>query len=143
MTADDPSASPVVLAHEGGVNSLYTGFPAIRIDFLAIMVAIIIEIAGFLPLEQKSWKFIFPSLLSVMGIITLALMLTGNAKMGENGAVATVLPLGYAVTGILALALAVICYSYPTGKYIIGAGCAEVFYITFCWLFNGKSGFAS
>jgi hypothetical protein len=115
----------------------------VRIDYLALMVAIIIECAGLLPLEQKPWKFIFPSLLSVMGIITLALMLSGNAKMGENGAAANVFPLGYAVTGILALALAVICYMYPTGKYIIGAGCAEVFYISFCWLFNGKSGFAT
>jgi len=115
----------------------------LRIDYLLVVVAIIIECAGLLPLEQKPWKFVFPSLLSIMGIITLALMLTGNAKMGENGAAADVFPLGYAVTGILALALAVICYSYPTTKYIIGAGCAEVFYIAFCWLFNGKSGFAT
>jgi hypothetical protein len=115
----------------------------VRLDYLALLVAIIIELAGLLPLERKPWKFIFPSLLSIMGIITLALMLTGNAKMGENGAVATVFPLGYAVSGILAIALGVILYSYPTAKYIIGAGCAEVFYITFCWLFNGKSGFAT
>jgi hypothetical protein len=116
---------------------------ALRIDYLLILVAIIIECAGLLPLEKRPWKFVFPSLLSLMGIITLALMLTGNAKTGENGAAATVFPLGYAVTGILALALAVLLVSYPSTKYIIGAGCAEVFYIVFCWLFNGKSGFAT
>ncbi|MGA2917444.1 hypothetical protein [Methanoregula sp.] len=115
----------------------------VRLDYLALMVAIIIECAGLLPLEQKPWKFIFPSLLSIMGIITLALMLTNNAKMGENGAAANVFPLGYAVSGILAIALGVILWSYPSAKYIIGAGCAEVFYIVFSWAFNGKSGFFS
>ena len=123
------------------------GVPAenvrIRLDYLGLMVAIIIECAGLLPLERKPWRFVFPCLLSLMGIITLGLMLTNNAKMGENGAAATVFPLGYAVSGILAIALGIILYSYPAGKYIIGAGCAEVFYIVFCWLFNGKSGFAT
>jgi hypothetical protein len=114
----------------------------IRIDYLLVLVAIIIEVAGLLPLEKKPWKYIFPSIVGVLGIITLALMLTGNAKMGENGAAATVFPLGYAVTGILALCLAVICYYYPM-KYVVGAGFAEMFYIAFCWLFNGKSGFAT
>ena len=78
-----------------------------------------------------------------MGVITLALMLTDNAKMGENGAAATVFPLGYAVTGLLALCLAVILFMYPDGKYIIGAGCAEMFYLAFCWTFNGTSGLFS
>jgi hypothetical protein len=114
----------------------------VRLDYLLVLVAIIIECAGLLPLESKPWKYIFPPFIGIMGIITLALMLTGNAKMGENGAAATVFPLGYAVLGILAIALAVICYSYPM-KYIVGAGFAEMFYITFSWLFNGKSGFAS
>ena len=114
-----------------------------RLDYLALVVAIIIECAGMLALEQKPWKYIFPSLLSIMGIITLALWLTGNAKMGENGAAATVFPLGYVVSGILAIAIGVLLYSYPSAKYIIGAGCAEVFYIVFCWAFNGKSGFFS
>jgi len=115
----------------------------VRLDYLSLMVAIMIECAGLLPLEKKPWKFVFPGLLSLMGMITLALMLTNNAKMGENGAAADVFPLGYAVAGILAIALGVILCSYPTGKYIIGAGCAEVFYIVFCWLFNGKKGFAT
>jgi len=115
----------------------------VRLDYLMLVVAIIIECAGMLPLENKPWKFLFPSLVSIMGLITLALMLTGNAKMGENGAAATVFPLGYVVSGILAIAIAVILWMYPTSKYIIGAGCAEVFYIVFCWLFNGKSGFAT
>ena len=119
------------------------GVGNMRLDYLALVVAIIIECAGMLPLEKKPWRFVFPSILTLMGIITLALMLTGNAKMGEDGAAATVFPLGYVVSGILILGLAVICYSYPTTKYIIGAGCAEVFYIVFCWLFNGKKGFAS
>ncbi|MDD1694214.1 MAG: hypothetical protein LUQ71_05770 [Methanoregula sp.] len=115
----------------------------IRFDYLALVVAIIIECAGLLALEKKPWRYVFPVLLTAMGIITLALWLTGNAKMGENGAAATVFPLGYVVSGILAIAIAIILYSYPTGKFIIGAGCAEVFYIVFCWLFNGKSGFAT
>jgi len=37
----------------------------------------------------------------------------------------------------------VILFRYPTAKYIIGAGCAEVFYIVFSWAFNGKNGFFS
>jgi hypothetical protein len=122
---------------------VFAGVGNVRIDYLALVVAIIIECAGMLPLDQKPWRFVFPSVIALLGLITLALMLTGNAKMGEDGAAATVFPLGYAVSGILAIGLAVICYSYPKGKYIIGAGCAEVFYIVFCWLFNGKKGFAS
>jgi hypothetical protein len=116
------------------------GLPSIRINYLDLIVAIIIEGAGLLALEKKPWRYIFPALLSIMGIITLVLMLTGNAKMGENGAAATVFPLGYVATGILALCLAVILFMYPSWKYIIGAGCAEMFYIAFCWTFNGKSG---
>jgi hypothetical protein len=123
----------MVLAHVGTV----------RIDYLAIMVAIIIECAGMLPLEQKPWRFVFPALAAVFGGITLVLMLTGNARMGEDGAIATVFPLGYAVSAILALGLAIILWFYPSAKYIIGAGCAEVFYIVFCWLYNGKGGFGS
>jgi hypothetical protein len=113
-----------------------------RFDFLLIAVAIIIECVGLLPIEKKPWQNIFPPFIGIMGIITLALMLTGNAKMGENGAAATVFPLGYAVTGILAIALAVICWFFPM-KYVAGAGLAEMFYIVYCWLFNGKSGFAT
>ena len=106
---------------------------------LLFLVAIIIDGAGFLPLEKKPWQYIFPPFIGIMGIITLALWLTGNAKMGENGAAATVFPLGYVVTGIIALGLTVICWFYPM-KYLVGAGCAEMFYIAFCWTFNGKSG---
>jgi len=124
------------------LSSLVIG-RGVRLDYLVVMVAIIIEIFGFLALEKKPWKYVFPVLLVLMGGITLALMLTGNAKMGENGAAATVFPLGYAVSGILALCLAAICFVYPAAKYIAGAGCSQVFYIVFCWLFNGKSGFAT
>ena len=113
-----------------------------QLDDLQVLTAIIIECAGLLPLEKKPWQYIFPSFIGIMGIITLALWLTGNAKMGENGAAATVFPLGYVITGIIALDLAVICWFYPM-KYLVGAGCAEMFYIAFCWLFNGKSGFAT
>jgi hypothetical protein len=111
-----------------------------RFDFVAFLVAIIIEGAGLLPLDKNPYRFIFPVFLSIMGIITLALMLTGNAKMGEDGAAATVFPLGYAVSGILAIALAVILFAYPAAKYIIGAGFAELFNIAFRWATNGKSG---
>lgn len=114
-----------------------------RIDYLGLVVAIIIELAGLLALEKKPWRYIFPAFLVIMGLTTLVLMATGNAKMGENGAAATVFPLGYAVTGILALCLAVILFMYPGGKDIIGAGCAEMFYLAFCWTFNGKSGLFS
>ena len=107
-----------------------------------MLVAIIIDGAGLLPLEKKPWQNIFPPVIGIMGAITLALWLTGNAKMGENGAASTVFPLGYVVLGILGLAIAVICYFYPM-KYVVGAGVAEVFYIVFCWLFNGKTGFAT
>jgi hypothetical protein len=124
------------------ISSLVLGKSA-RIDYLIVMVSIIIEIFGFLALEKKPWSYIFPAFLVIMGIITLALMLTGNAKMGENGATATVFPLGYAVSGIIALVLAVICYSYPTAKYILGAGCSQMFYISFCWMYNGKNGLFS
>ncbi|MDD3407172.1 MAG: hypothetical protein PHP13_03725 [Methanomicrobium sp.] len=113
-----------------------------RLDWLVVMVAIIIEIFGLLALEKKPWSYIFPVFIGLMGLITLILMATGNAKMGENGAAATVFPLGYAVTGILALCICALCYMYPM-KYVFGAGAAEMFYITFCWLFNGKSGFAT
>jgi hypothetical protein len=109
---------------------------------LLVLVAIIIDGSGLLPLEKKPWQNIFPPVIGIMGAITLALWLTGNAKMGENGAASTVFPLGYVVLGILGLAIAVICYFYPM-KYVVGAGFAEVFYIVFCWLFNGKTGFAT
>ncbi|MDD1694215.1 MAG: hypothetical protein LUQ71_05775 [Methanoregula sp.] len=111
-----------------------------RFDYVAFLVAIIIEGAGLLPLEKKPWRYIFPLFLTIMGVITLALMLTNNAKMGENGAASTVFPLGYAVSGILAIALAIICFTYPTVKFIIGAGCAEMFNIAFRWTINGKNG---
>jgi hypothetical protein len=129
-----PAAGAAQRAPEGG---------GIRIDYLGLVVAIIIEVAGLLSLEKKPWRYIFPAFLVIMGLVTLILMATGNAKMGENGAAATVFPLGYVVTGILALCLAVILFMYPAGKYIIGAGCAEMFYIAFCWTFNGKSGLFS
>jgi len=116
---------------------------AVTPDYLIVMVAIIIEIFGLLALEKKPWRYIFPLFIGIMGVITLTLMLTGNAKMGENGAPATVFPIGYAVTGIIALVIAVILFMYPAWKYVVGAGCSQVFYITFCWLYNGKSGFAS
>jgi hypothetical protein len=122
----------------GGIAAL-AGQGNLRFSMLAIAVALIIEGAGLLPLEKKPWQYCFPPVIGIMGLITLALWLTGNAKMGENGAASTVFPLGYAVTGILALTLAVICWFYPM-KYLVGAGIAEVFYIAFCWTFNGKSG---
>lgn len=123
------------------VSSLVLGL-GVRMDYLLIMVAIIIEIFGLLSIEKKPWSYIFPAFIAVMGIITLLLMATGQAKMGESGAAATVFPLGYAVTGIIALCLAAICYVHPM-KYIAGAGAAEIFYIVYCWLFNGRSGFAT
>jgi hypothetical protein len=115
---------------------------AVQLDYLLVMVAIIIECAGLLPLESRPWQYIFPGIAGLLGIVTLALWLTGNAKMGESGAAATVFPLGYVVTGIIAVILAVICYNHPM-KYLAGAGVAEMFYIVFCWLYNGKSGFGS
>ena len=129
-----------IFLHKNPENAEYSF--ALEAQTLLILVAFIIEGAGLLPLEKKPWQYIFPPFIGIMGIITLALMLTGNAKMGENGVAANVFPLGYAVVGILAILLAVICYSYPM-KYVVGAGLAEVFYIVFCWLFNGKSGFAT
>jgi hypothetical protein len=114
----------------------------VYVDYLVVMVAIIIEISGLLALEKKPWSYIFPVLLALMGLITLALMAAGEAKMGENGAAATVFPLGYAATGIIALCLAVICFMYPM-KYVAGAGISQMFYITYCWLFNGTKGFAT
>ncbi|SCL74245.1 hypothetical protein L21_0113 [Methanoculleus chikugoensis] len=119
--------------------SLITG-GNVRFDYLPFLVAIIIEGAGLLSLEKKPYRYIFPSFLTIMGLITLALMLTGNAKMGESGAAATVFPLGYAVSGIFALGLAVIFFSYPSVKFIIGAGCAEMFNIVFRWATHGKTG---
>ena len=112
------------------------------IDYLLIMVAIIIEIFGLLAIERKPWSYVFPVFLALMGVITLVLMAAGQAKMGENGAAATVFPLGYAATGIIALCLAVICFMYPM-KYVAGAGISQMFYITYCWLFNGSKGFAT
>jgi hypothetical protein len=109
-----------------------------RFDILAILVALIIEGVGMLALDKKPWKYVFPVFLTIMGIITLLLMLTGNAKMGESGAAATVFPLGYAVSGILAIALAIILFAYPSAKYIAGAGCAELFSIAYHWTFHGK-----
>jgi len=113
-----------------------------RFQILLIAVGIIIEVIGLLPLEKKPLKYFFPALLCLMGLVTLGLMLTGNAKMGESGAAATVFPLGYAISGILALFFAVISYKFPV-KYILGAGVSQMFYITYCWLFNGKKGFAT
>ena len=100
------------------------------------------RVAGLLALEKKPWRYIFPAFLVIMGLTTLVLMATGNAKMGENGAAATVFPLGYAVTGILALCLAVILFMYPAGKYIL-VPAVLMFYLAFCWTFNGKSGLLS
>jgi|WetSurMetagenome_2_1015567.scaffolds.fasta_scaffold07111_7 hypothetical protein len=122
----------------GGIAALVTGGD-MRFSMLAIAVALIIEGIGLLPIEKKPYQYIFPPVIGIMGLITLALWLTGNAKMGENGAASTVFPLGYAVTGIIAVALAVICWFYPM-RYLTGAGFAEVFYIAFCWTFNGKTG---
>ena len=97
---------------------------------------------GLLAIERKPWSYVFPVFLALMGVITLVLMAAGQAKMGENGAAATVFPLGYAATGIIALCLAVICFMYPM-KYVAGAGISQMFYITYCWLFNGSKGFAT
>lgn len=119
------------------------GFRMIRVDYLAVMAALIIECSGLLPIDRKPWSHLFPSFLAILGVVTLALMLTGNAKTGENGAAATVFPIGYAVTGILALALAIIVFSFPSAKYIAGAGCAEIFYLVFSWMYAGKTGFGS
>jgi len=134
------SSTPGAGTSEGAPAS---GQQSIRIDYLGLVVAMIIELSGLVALEKKPWRYIFPVFLVIMGLTTLILMATGNAKMGENGAAATVFPLGYAVTGILALCLAVILFMYPAGKYIIGAGCAEMFYLVFCWALNGKSGLFS
>jgi hypothetical protein len=115
---------------------------AVQLDYLLVLVAIIIECAGLLPLESKPWQYLFPGITGALGVITLALWLTGNAKVGESGAAATAFPLGYVVTGIIAIVLAAICFTYPM-KYLAGAGFAEMIYIVFCWLYTGKSGFAS
>jgi len=116
---------------------------------LMIGMAVIIELTAGLPLEKAPWRYLFPSLAGILGIITLLLMVTGNAKMGEDGVAATFFPLGYAASGILGVGLAVICIAYPTAKYIAGAGFAQIFFIGFAWMFrgmtgfDGKSGFAS
>ena len=109
---------------------------------LMIGMALILELMVVLPLENKPWRFIFPSILGILGLVTLILMITGNAKMGEDGITATFFPLGYAASGIFALGFSIICFSYPTARYIVGAGIAQMFFISFAWMFRGMTGFA-
>jgi hypothetical protein len=103
-----------------------------------LFVAIIIEILALLPLDKVPLKYVMPILLAGLGTITLYLFITGQAKMGENGAAATDFPLGYVIIAILALCYAIICYRYPV-KYLAACAIANMYYILHFWLFFGKS----
>ncbi len=101
-----------------------------------LFVAIIIEVISLLPVEKSPLKNVMPVLLAVLGAIILFLLVTGAAKVGENGSAATEFPLGYAVIGILALCYAFVCYRYPV-KYLAACAIANMYYMLHFWLFWG------
>jgi len=119
---------------------LLVGQQAVSIHAIDVVlfVAIIVEILAVLPLEEAPWKHIVPVVLAILGAITLFLFITGQAKMGENGAAATAFPLGYVVIGMISLCYAVICYRYPA-KYLSACAIANMYYILHFWLFWGAS----
>jgi len=119
---------------------LLVGQQAVSIHAIDVVlfVAIIVEILAVLPLEAAPWKHIVPVVLAILGAITLFLFITGQAKMGENGAAATAFPLGYVVIGMISLCYAVICYRYPV-KYLSACAIANMYYILHFWLFWGAS----
>ena len=103
-----------------------------------LFVAILIEILALLSWEKAPLKYIMPILLGGLGAITFYLFFTGQAKMGESGAMATVFPLGYVIIAMVALCYAIICYRYPV-KYLAVCVIANMYYILHFWLFFGKS----
>lgn len=107
-----------------------------------LFVALIIEALCLLPVETKPWSYVLPGILVISGLITLVLLFTGNAKIGEAGMMGSGLPIGYALFGILSLGLAVICYYYPV-KYLFASGIANVYYLLHFWMFWGESGIGS
>lgn len=119
---------------------LLIGTQAISIHAIdvIVIVAVIIEILTMLPLENTPLKYVTPALLAVFGATTLLLFLAGQAKMGENGALATSFPLGYVVISLVALCYAVICYRHPA-KYLAASAIANMYYILHFWLFWGSS----
>jgi hypothetical protein len=102
-----------------------------------LFVAVIIEILALFSWEKTPLKYVMPVLLAGLGAITFCLFSTGQAKM-SGGAVATVFPIGYVITAILALCYAVICYRYPV-RYLAACAIANMYYILHFWLFFGKS----
>jgi hypothetical protein len=105
-----------------------------------LFVAIIIELLALLSWDKAPSKYVMPLLMAGLGVITLYLFLTGQAKM-PGSATATDFPIGYVVVGILALCYAIICYCYPV-KYLAACAIANMYYILHFWLFFGDS-FAS
>jgi hypothetical protein len=110
------------------------------LDVLFI-VAIIIEAVCLIPVERMPWKNILPFCLAVLSLMTLVLMLLGQAKQGETDIPLAQFPMVYCIFGLLGLCFAFICYRYPV-NYLVAAGLANMYYMLHFWLFWGD-GFAS
>jgi hypothetical protein len=122
---------------------LLFGQQAVTIQVLDVLlvVALIIEAVCLLPFDRKPWKNILPFCLAGLSVVTLALALLGEARLGEADTPVPHFPILYCTFGILGLCCAVICYRYPV-KYLIAAGIANMYYMLHFWLFWGD-GFAS
>jgi hypothetical protein len=104
-----------------------------------LVVALIIEGLCLLPVDRKPWSSLIPILLVILGLITLMVLVVGQAKTGEDGALATGFSPGYAFFGILSLVFALICYRYPS-RYLVAGGIANIYYLLHFWLFWGEDG---
>jgi hypothetical protein len=103
-----------------------------------LIVAVIIEVLALLPPKRSPMNFAMPVLMAVLGAVTLALAITGQARMGEEGVPVAGFPAGYVVLGSLALCYALICYRYPV-RWFAACACAMMYYVLHFWLFWGAS----
>ena len=105
-------------------------------------IAIIIEALPYIKTGLKPLKYILPTILIILSIMTLAVLVTGNAKMGESGEPVMQFPFGYTIFCLLGLLLSVICFFYPL-KVVFAGGIANIYYAIHIWLFWGGDGIAT
>jgi len=106
------------------------------LDVLFIVAIIIESVSHFMP-QHSVWDYLLPATLGVFSIVTLAVVLLGCAKEGEDNHVLTQFPWIYCIFVVLGLCAAAACYRYP-GKYFVAAGLANMYYLLHFWLFWGN-----
>ena len=121
-----------------------------RLDILPVL-GLILEGVYLVPVDKKPWKFIIPSIVAILGLVTVVLIVTGQTTMTEGvtnasasslPAAAPDFPIGYGIVAIVGFCVAVICYRYPV-KYVVCGGIGTMYYIFHYWMFWGKKGIAS